>query len=134
MPSKSNGEWIPGGIPVPSNYPDPASQNINAHPMDWAYGNGNATMDNTAPSAPTSLASPAKTATTVDLTWTASSDNIGVTGYDVFRDGTKVASVSGTSTTVTGLTTATQYAFTVKAKDATGNTSAASNSLSVTTS
>jgi chitinase len=91
--------------------------------------------DTTAPTAPTNLASPSKTSTTVNLTWTASTDNVGVTGYNVYRAGTILAgSPAGTSLTVSGLTASTAYSFTVKAKDAAGNISAASTALSVTTS
>lgn len=90
--------------------------------------------DTTAPSVPTGLNSPSKTATSVSLAWAASTDNVGVTGYDVYRGTTLVGTVAGTSTTVTGLTANTAYSFTVKARDAAGNISAASSPLSVTTS
>jgi hypothetical protein len=134
MPTfKSNGDLLEGTHAVPSGYPDPYTQNVNCHPMDWAYGHGNALLDVIAPTAPTGLASPAHTTTTVNLTWNASTDNIAVVGYDVYRGATKVATVTGTSTTVTGLTTATQYTFTVRAKDGRGNVSAPSNAVSVTT-
>lgn len=91
--------------------------------------------DTTAPTAPTGLTSPSKTSTTVSLSWTASTDNVGVTGYNVYRGGTTlVGSTTGaTSVTVTDLTANTAYSFTVKAKDAAGNVSAASSPLSVTT-
>ena len=90
--------------------------------------------DTTAPSAPTGLSSPSKTATSVNLAWTASTDNVGVTGYDVYRGTTVVGTVAGKSTTVSGLTANTAYSFTVKARDAAGNISAASGALAVTTS
>ena len=89
--------------------------------------------DTTAPTAPTGLNAPSTTATSVNLAWNASTDNVGVTGYDVYRGTTLVGSVTGTSTTVTGLTASTAYTFTVKARDAAGNISAASAPLSVTT-
>lgn len=97
---------------------------------------GGGGSDTQAPTAPTGLTSPSKTSTTVNLSWTASTDNVGVTGYDVYRGGTTlVGSTTGaTSLTATGLTANTAYSFTVKAKDAAGNVSAASNALSVTTS
>jgi hypothetical protein len=75
----------------------------------------------------------AKTATTVTLSWTAATDNVGVTGYQILRNGTAVATASGTPYTVTGLTSATAYTFTVVARDAAGNTSGASNAVNVTT-
>ncbi|NBD23204.1 fibronectin type III domain-containing protein [Paenibacillus glycinis] len=90
--------------------------------------------DTTAPSAPGSLTSPAKSNVTVNLSWTASTDNVGVIGYDIYKNGTLAGSTSGaTSFVVTGLTPSTAYGFTVKAKDASGNVSAASNMLNVTT-
>ena len=95
------------------------------------------TADTQPPTAPTNLTSPTKTTTTVSLAWNASTDNVGVTGYNVYINGSSVATngslISGTTYTVTGLTAATAYSFTVKAKDAAGNLSAASNSLAVTT-
>ncbi|GMK44445.1 hypothetical protein PghCCS26_15730 [Paenibacillus glycanilyticus] len=90
--------------------------------------------DQTAPSAPASLRSTATSSTSVSLAWNAATDNVGVTGYDVYRGTTLALSVTGTAATITGLTASTAYSFTVKAKDAAGNVSAASNTLSVTTS
>jgi chitinase len=93
-----------------------------------------AVVDTIAPSVPASLTSPSQTSTTVNLAWAASTDNVGVTSYDIYRGGTILAGSSTTaSTTVTGLTASTAYTFTVKAKDAAGNVSAASSALSVTT-
>ncbi|MCP2341824.1 glycosyl hydrolase family 18 protein [Actinomadura rupiterrae] len=89
--------------------------------------------DTQAPTAPSGLTSTGKTDTTVSLSWTASTDNVGVVGYDVYRGTTKATSVTGTSATVSGLTPKTAYSFTVKARDAAGNVSAASNAVSVTT-
>lgn len=89
--------------------------------------------DTQAPTAPGSLASSNITASSVNLSWTASSDNVGVTGYDVYRNGVLLASTASTSYSVTGLSSNTTYQFYVKAKDAAGNVSAASNTISVTT-
>ncbi|HLA55754.1 MAG TPA: GEVED domain-containing protein [Flavobacterium sp.] len=89
--------------------------------------------DAVAPSAPTNLAASGTTQTTTNLTWTASTDNVAVTGYDVYQDGVFKANTASTSYAVTGLTASTAYAFTVKAKDAAGNASAASNTANVTT-
>ncbi len=96
-------------------------------------GPGGGTPDTQAPTAPTGLAATATAATQVSLSWGASSDNVGVTGYDVYRNGALATTVTGTTATVTGLSAGTSYTFTVKAHDAAGNASAASNSLSVTT-
>ncbi|NER19025.1 fibronectin type III domain-containing protein [Spongiivirga citrea] len=89
--------------------------------------------DTEAPSVPTGLASSNITQTSVDLSWSASSDNFGVTGYDVLQDGSVIASPTGTSFSVSGLTADTTYSFAVRAKDAAGNISASSAALSVTT-
>jgi len=94
----------------------------------------NADVDTEAPTAPTNLTLPSKTGTTVDLSWDASTDNIGVTGYDIYNGETLAGSTTGATTyTVTDLTLATTYTFTVKARDAADNVSSASNSLNVTT-
>ncbi|MQA26206.1 MAG: chitinase [Micromonosporaceae bacterium] len=89
--------------------------------------------DTTPPSAPANLRSTGSTSSSVSLAWNASTDNVGVTGYDVYRGSTKIATVTGTSHTVTGLSASTSYTFTVRALDAAGNQSAASNSVTVTT-
>ncbi len=90
--------------------------------------------DTTPPSVPTSLASPSQTQTTIDLTWTASTDNVGVTGYDIRVDGGSPISVGAvTSHTLTGLTAGTSYAIDIRAKDAAGNNSAYSSAINVST-
>jgi hypothetical protein len=89
--------------------------------------------DTSAPSAPANLVSGSPSDTSVSLSWDASSDNVGVTGYRVYRDGTMVGSPTGTSYTDTGLTPATSYSYTVKAVDAAGNLSGPSNTVTVTT-
>ncbi|WP_435260990.1 GEVED domain-containing protein [Tenacibaculum sp. nBUS_03] len=94
----------------------------------------NAVADTQAPSAPTSLSASSITATSLSLNWSTSTDNIGVTGYDVFRGATKIGSSTTTSYNVSGLTASTAYTFTVKAKDAAGNISASSSAVNVTTS
>ncbi len=89
--------------------------------------------DTQAPTVPTGLRTTSVTATTAALSWTASTDDFGVAGYRISRDGTQVGDVGGTSFTDTGLTAGSTYAYTVKAYDAAGNVSAASDPLSVTT-
>lgn len=89
--------------------------------------------DTVAPTAP-ALSASGTTTTSTNLSWTGATDNIGVTGYDVYRDGTLIGSTTTATTyAVTGLANATTYAFTVKAKDAAGNASISSNTASVTT-
>lgn len=91
--------------------------------------------DAKAPTAPTGLASPAQTDETADLTWNAASDNIGVVGYEVYVNGALVGTTAPgeLSYTATGLSPATTYSVTLKARDAAGNVSAASAALAVTT-
>src|SRR5205809_3508157 len=92
-----------------------------------------ALADTTAPTTPTGLAASALTLTSLTLSWSSATDNVGVTGYRVYRDGTLVASPSGTSISITGLLAGTLYSFTVSAFDAAGNVSAPSAALPVTT-
>ncbi|MFE9986965.1 MULTISPECIES: carbohydrate binding domain-containing protein [unclassified Streptomyces] len=99
--------------------------------LDGPGGGGGS--DTQAPTAPTGLTSTGKTSSSVSLSWAASSDNVGVTAYDIYSGSNQLLSVSGTSATVSGLSASTAYTFTVKARDAAGNTSGASNSVSVTT-
>ena len=89
--------------------------------------------DTTAPTAPTNLAVASKTDTTVNLTWTVSTDAVGVVSYNVYKDAVLYSNVASNSATVTGLTAETPYSFTVSALDAAGNQSAQSTALSVTT-
>jgi hypothetical protein len=91
--------------------------------------------DVTPPTVPTALTATGSSSTTIDLNWTASTDNFAVTGYKVFRDGgaTEVATVSTTSFSDTGLAVNSTHSYTVKAFDAAGNQSASSNSASATT-
>ncbi len=90
-------------------------------------------IDTTAPTTPANLTATAVTASQINLLWTASTDNIGVAGYEVWQGGTKIANVTSTSFSVTGLTASTSYTYTVKAYDAAGNTSGASTSATATT-
>lgn len=102
---------------------------VEDYTLDIAAG----TSDTTPPSAPTSLAASGTTQTSTHLSWTASTDNVGVTGYDVYRGTTLLTTVSTTSYTANGLTAATAYTFSVRARDAAGNVSSASNAVNVTT-
>lgn len=79
-----------------------------------------------APTAPSNLAAAFITNTSFVLSWSPSTDNIGVTGYDVYRNGVKLNSTTliGPSYSITGLAANTTYNMTVRAKDAAGNESA----------
>ncbi|MER6950601.1 YbhB/YbcL family Raf kinase inhibitor-like protein [Nonomuraea sp. NPDC000554] len=89
--------------------------------------------DTQPPSVPGNLRSTNVSASSVTLAWNASTDNIGVTGYNVYKDGIKFATVPDLTATADGLTANTTYAFAVEAFDANGNTSARSAAISVKT-
>ena len=89
--------------------------------------------DTEAPSAPSRVLASDINSTSVTLSWTASTDNVAVTAYDVYQGNAVAATVSTTSTTITGLTAGTTYQFKVKAKDAAGNISGFSNVIDVKT-
>jgi hypothetical protein len=91
--------------------------------------------DTQPPTAPTNLRGTAGSPNQVDLTWTASTDDVGVASYQIFRGSTQIATVGGTTTAYsdTTVSAATTYTYTVKAGDRAGNTSPASNAVSVTT-
>ena len=89
--------------------------------------------DTTPPSAPTKLTVTGTTSSTASLSWTASTDNVGVTGYKIFRAGVQVGTSTATSYTDTGLTASTTYSYTVSAFDAAGNNSAKSSAASAKT-
>ncbi len=110
-----------------------AINDIGAHQLSNAAGaTPPPTLDTTAPTTPTGLASSVN-GNSITLTWNASTDNVGVTGYRVYRNGALVATVSSTSWTDTGLAVSTTYSYRVSAIDAAGNASAQSAALSVRT-
>jgi hypothetical protein len=90
------------------------------------------TVDTQAPTAPTNLAASGITQTSANLSWTASTDNVGVTGYEVRVNGTLNGTTASTTYALSGLVTGTTYAVSVTAKDAAGNSSSAA-SINVTT-
>lgn len=89
--------------------------------------------DTEAPSPPNNLISSNTTSNNVTLNWNASTDNVGVTGYDIFQNTVLIGTTNNISYTVSGLSAATSYTFIVKAKDIAGNVSPASNSVTITT-
>ncbi len=91
------------------------------------------TADSTPPGAPTGLVATSNSASQIDLSWSASTDNVGVIGYAIYRGALKVATVSGTTYSDTGLSSATPYSYTIQARDAAGNFSGASNTSTATT-
>lgn len=107
------------------------------HPeyVGLVWGGGSCPADTQAPTAVTGLTVGTITSTTIDLSWNASTDNTGVTNYDIYINGVKYASSGGaTFVTLTGLTPSTTYSIYVLAKDCQGNLSTASNTVTPTTS
>ena len=106
-----------------------------ADAIRWVFG-GAGPPDETAPTNPTGLSATAISDTAIDLTWSASSDNVAVAGYKVYQDGnynSPVASVTTTSHTVTPLAPITTYSFEVSAFDPSNNESGLSNTATATT-
>ena len=89
--------------------------------------------DTTPPSTPTGLTATPTSTSQINLTWNASSDDVGVTGYKVFRDGNQIATPTTTSYNDTGLAANTTYDYTVSAKDAAGNESPKTDVVSAKT-
>lgn len=106
---------------------------LNANGQAYANNLGTCELDSTPPSTP-SLSYSLVTPTTLTLSWTSSTNNLGVTGYDIYRDGVLLDSTASNilDYSVIGLSGNTTYGFYVKAKDAAGNSSN-SNTVSVTT-
>src|SRR5258708_9060523 len=101
---------------------------------ETAPGNGVGTtppVDTTPPSLPTGLTGAAAGSSGANLSWSASTDNVGVTAYILLRNGVQVATPATTSFADTGLSVGT-YSYTVAARDAAGNVSPHSASASIT--
>ncbi len=90
------------------------------------------THDATPPSIPTSLSATVTSATSIELNWTEPTDNVGVAGYRVYRDGILISDGVLTSCTDTGLVSSATYSYAVSAYDAAGNVSAQSSAIPVT--
>jgi chitodextrinase len=89
--------------------------------------------DTTAPSAPTGLEGTPISSTQINLTWTASTDNVAVENYRITRDGAVVNTSNRTAFSDSGLTPDTTYTYSVAARDAVGNVSTQSASVQITT-
>uniref|UniRef100_UPI0006840458 alpha-amylase family glycosyl hydrolase n=1 Tax=Paenibacillus riograndensis TaxID=483937 RepID=UPI0006840458 len=90
-------------------------------------------VDTEAPSVPSNVTATVQNASSVLVNWTASTDNVGVTGYEIYRNGVKVGTSATTSYTDNTVASQTNYSYTVKAFDAAGNLSAFSAAALVTT-
>ncbi|MEV7041052.1 discoidin domain-containing protein [Amycolatopsis sp. NPDC051061] len=97
------------------------------------FGTTDSSGDTQAPTTPVGLTAGTTTATSAALTWSAATDNVGVAGYDILRDGTAVATSTTPSYTDNGLTPDTGYSYAVRARDAAGNVSGTSTPVTVKT-
>jgi chitodextrinase len=95
--------------------------------------NSSTIIDTAAPTVPAYFTATGISTAQIKLTWRASTDNAKVTGYNIFRNGTKIATTAGVSYTNTALTPNTSYSYTVSAYDASGNTSAQTASVTART-
>src|SRR5207244_3741061 len=89
--------------------------------------------DTTAPSAATGLTSTVISSSQINLSWTASTDDVAVTGYRIFRNNVQIATSTATSFDDSGLAASTTYNYAVAAYDAAGNVSPNSTGVAATT-
>lgn len=144
----ANGEpYLGGPVGSPADSTRTANFTFNQlgtwHVRSWVNdGSGNSlhsstvaivVADQSPPSTPAGLSSSNVTATSFTLSWSASSDNVGVAAYQVHRGATNLGETTATSMSITGLMEGTTYGMKVRARDAAGNWSAWSSELSVTT-
>ncbi|NEW08361.1 hypothetical protein GK047_20390 [Paenibacillus sp. SYP-B3998] len=125
--------WLPYNVPTS----DPASDRIGSLPnLQEIITNlptpGNVPNDTSAPTAPTNLVATDTANNAIDLTWNASTDNVGLIGYDVYVDNDPITKLRArnTSASISGLTPG-SHTITAKARDGFNNLSAASNSVTV---
>ncbi|MHB8481737.1 MAG: fibronectin type III domain-containing protein [Nitrospiria bacterium] len=130
-----NGDLLPDII-IGANLASPA---LKTYPFINAFAGqayvifGNNQYDTVPPSIPSGLTVVLTSDSQIGLSWTASTDNVAVAGYEVYRNGTKVATVGGTAFTDSGLRPLTQYNYQVLAFDLAGNKSSLSAGLKVST-
>ena len=123
----------PFGAGLP--FTDPLS-GITVMPVSVSPGGASVSVqfasDTQSPTRPGTLTATAQSSTSIRLAWSASSDNVGVTGYAISRNGVTVTTVAGTSYTDTGLLASTTYTYEVRALDAVGNASTAATAAAAT--
>lgn len=96
-------------------------------------GDGGGETDTHAPSQVTGLTATAVSSSQINLSWNAATDNVGVTGYKIYRNNSLISTVSGTTFNNSGLNSSTNYTYEVSAVDAAGNEGSRSTSVSATT-
>jgi len=126
----------PSPTATPTNTPTPTStptKTPTPTPSGTGTPNPTPTPDTQKPSVPTGLAPTLITTDTIALDWSPSKDNVGVTGYNLYRDGVLLSTQPDTGFTDPNLTANTLYSYTVDAFDAAGNVSAESPAVTVST-
>jgi regulation of enolase protein 1 (concanavalin A-like superfamily) len=118
--------WTSGGVSLLAYYTDVSYSNIQMRSIGPV-------PDYQAPSMPADLQVTETNATSVSLGWAASTDNVAVAGYRIYRDGSQVGTSGGTTYTDSGLTPQTSYDYAVAAYDAAGNVSATTTPVTVQT-
>ncbi|MFB4292536.1 glycoside hydrolase family 9 protein [Nonomuraea sp. ATR24] len=129
-------DWSYRGIPTTPGTTPARTSNITLYSgatKIWGNPPGPEEEDDTPPGAPGKPAVSAITGSTARLSWTAATDNVGVSGYDVYLDGEKAGTAPGTTFELTGLDADTEYTVHVVARDAAGNSSEPSASTSFAT-
>lgn len=102
--------------------------------LTGSSGGGGGTADTQAPSVPSGLNAAAASSSQINLSWSVSSDNVGVAGYKIYRDGSQIATTSSTSYANSGLSASTGYCYKVAAYDSAQNNSEQSGQACATTS
>ena len=127
------GFWNSGGVQNADNYfmidELKISNSYIGPPAGFIAGGGG---DTTKPSIPANLTAIAVSSSQINLSWAASTDNVGVTGYRIYRGGNQIATSATTNYSNTGLSPSTAYTYTVSAYDAAGNNSLQSASVTTT--
>src|SRR4030042_3272743 len=122
--------YTSSGVAVPANNPLNVSGVISGG-QDTSLPQG--VNDNLTPTTPAGLSATAVSSSQIDLSWTASKDNVGVSGDKLYRDGTYLKSDTSASPADTGLSPETPYCYTISAYDAAGNESGQSTQACATT-
>ncbi len=110
------------------------NESAQSNSITFTSGTGStSTADTQAPTVPQNLKTSAATQTAIQLLWTVSTDNVGVSGYHVFRNGAEIGKISGNTYSDSNLIANTQYSYSVSAYDLAGNQSGKSSSLNAST-
>ena len=123
--------YADGSHTISASAVDTSGNTANSQPITINISNAPAT-DSEPPSAPANLTASAVDSSTVNMSWSPSVDNVGVTGYIVYRNGSVIATSPSSTYSDYNVTAGASYTYAVAAADAAGNISAKSNSVSVT--